>query len=99
MKRTAASEDAFLCLLPDALRNNPLKPLVYGGFTLIGTEESQPLYLCLPGDNQDVCNCAILAAELVSSITHIELPSADREQTFRSILRDEIEGAEMETMA
>ena len=32
-------------------------------------------------------------------ITRIELPNADREQTFRSILRDEIEGAEMETMA
>ena len=36
-----------------------------------------------------MCSCAILASELVSSITHIELPSADREQTFRSILRDE----------
>ena len=85
--------------LPEALRNNPTQPLVYGGFTLIGTDGLQPLYLCLPGDSPDVCSCAILASELVSSITHIELPNADREQTFRSILRDEIEGAEMETMA
>ena len=85
--------------LPEALRNNPTQPLVYGGFTLIGTDTPQPLFLCLPGDSPDVCSCAILASELVSSITQIELPNADREQTFRSILRDEIDGAEMETMA
>ena len=85
--------------LPEALRNNPTQPLVYGGFTLIGTDGLQPLFLCLPGDSPDVCSCAILASELVNSITRIELPNADREQTFRSILRDEIEGAEMETMA
>ena len=32
-------------------------------------------------------------------MTRVELPNADREQTFRSILRGEVEGAEMETMA
>ena len=85
--------------LPEVLRSNPTQPLVYGGFTLIGTEGTQPLFLCLPGDSSDVCSCAILASELVSSMTRVELPNADREQTFRSILRGEIEGAEMETMA
>lgn len=85
--------------LPEVLRSNPTQPLVYGGFTLIGTEGAQPLFLCLPGDSSDVCSCAILASELVSSMTRIELPNADREQTFRSILRGEVEGAEMETMA
>ena len=85
--------------LPEALRSNPMQPLVYGGFTLIGTDTLPPLFLCLPGDSPDVCSCAILASELVSSITHIELPNADREQTFRSVLRDEIDGPEMETMA
>ncbi len=85
--------------LPEVLRSNPTQPLVYGGFTLIGTEGTQPLFLCLPGDSSDVCSCAILASELVSSMTRVELPNADREQTFRSILRGEVEGAEMETMA
>lgn len=85
--------------LPEVLRSNPAQPLVYGGFTLIGTEGTQPLFLCLPGDSSDVCSCAILASELVSSMTRVELPNADREQTFRSILRGEVEGAEMETMA
>ena len=85
--------------LPEALRSNPMQPLVYGGFTLIGTDSNQPLFLCLPGDSPDVCSCAILASELVGAMTRVELPSADREQTFRSILRDEVEGAEMETMA
>ena len=33
--------------LPEVLRNNPTQPLVYGGFTLIGTEGNQPLFLCL----------------------------------------------------
>ena len=36
--------------LPEVLRNNPTQPLVYGGFTLIGTEGNQPLFLCLSGD-------------------------------------------------
>ena len=85
--------------LPEVLRSNPTQPLVYGGFTLIGTDPTQPLFLCLPGDSSDVCSCAILASELVSSMTRVELPNADREQTFRSILRGEVEGAEMETMA
>ena len=85
--------------LPEVLRSNPTQPLVYGGFTLIGTEGTQPLFLCLPGDSSDVCSCAILASELVSSMTRVELPNADREQTFRSILRGEVEGAEIETMA
>ena len=85
--------------LPEVLRSNPTQPLVYGGFTLIGTEGTQPLFLCLPGDSSDVCSCARLASELVSSMTRVELPNADREQTFRSILRGEVEGTEMETMA
>ena len=31
--------------LPEVLRSNPTQPLVYGGFTLIGTEGTQPLFL------------------------------------------------------
>lgn len=85
--------------LPEALRNNPTQPLVYGGFTLIGTEGSQPLFLCLPGDSADVSSCAILCAELINMLTKIDLPHADREQSYRYILREEVEGAELESLA
>ncbi|MEA4898340.1 PucR family transcriptional regulator [Bacillota bacterium Meth-B3] len=85
--------------LPEALRQNPTEPLVYGGFTLIGTEGAQPLFLCLPGDSTDVGNCAILSAELINMLTRVDLPHADREQSYRCILRDEVEGAELESLA
>lgn len=85
--------------LPEAVRTNPTVPLVYGGFTLIGTEGAQPLYLCLPGDSADVSNCAILCAELINMLTKVDLPHADREQSLRYILREEVEGAELESLA
>ena len=85
--------------LPEALRSNPTQPLIYGGFTLIGTEGSQPLFLCLAGDSPEVSSCAVLASEMVSMMTRVELPDADKEQSYRYILRDEVEGAEMETLA
>jgi len=85
--------------LPEALRNNPTQPLIYGGFTLIGTEGNQPLFLCLAGDSPEVSSCAILASEMVSMLTRVELPDADKEQSYRYILREEVEGAEMETLA
>lgn len=85
--------------LPEALRKNPTQPLIYGGFTLIGTEGTQPLFLCLPGDSIDISNCAILCAEMINLVTRLDLPHADKEQTMRSILREEVEGAELESMA
>jgi carbohydrate diacid regulator len=85
--------------LPEVLRQNPTEPLIYGGFTLIGTEGQRPLFLCLPGDSVDVSNCAILCAEMINMLTRVDLPHADREQSLRCILRDEVEGAELESLA
>lgn len=85
--------------LPDAIRANPNDPLVYGGFTLIGTEGSHPLFLCLPGDSVDVSNCAILCASMINMITKMDLFYVDKEQAMRSILREEIEGAELESIS
>ncbi len=85
--------------LPEALRAAPMKPLVYGGFTLIGTDENQPMFLCLPGDSPDVCSCAILASELIGSMTRVELPAADKNQTYCSVLREDVDGVELESMA
>lgn len=85
--------------LPEAIRQNPTEPLVFGGFTLMGTEGTRPLFLVLPGDSTDVCNCAVLAAEIINMLTRMDLSSANREQGMRCILRDEVEGAELETLA
>jgi len=85
--------------LPEALRRSPTQPLVYGDFTLIGTEGAQPLFLCLPGNSPEVGSCAILCAELVNMLARIDLPNASTEQAYRYILREEIGGAELESLA
>ncbi len=86
-------------VLPDALIQNPSEPLVYGGFTLIGTEGAQPLFLCLEGDSQDVISCTRLCAELINTITRIDMSQVNMEQSMRMILRAELEGVEMEAVA
>ena len=40
--------------LPDAIRQNPTEPLVYGGITLIGTADDQPVFVCLQGNSEEV---------------------------------------------
>ena len=85
--------------LPESLRKNPTQPLVYGGFTLIGTEGRQPLFLCLPGDSPEVSSCAVLCAEMINMLTRIDLPNASREQAYRYLLREEISGTELEILA
>lgn len=85
--------------LPDQLRRDPTTPMVYGGVTLIGTDDRQPLYICLHGDSAEVRNCAILCAELISMLVHVDLGQATREQAVRLMLRGEVEGAELESLA
>lgn len=85
--------------LPDALKRDPTTPMVYGGVTLIGTEENQPLFICLHGDSQDVKNCALLCAELINMLTRVDLGQATREQAARLMLRGDVEGAELESLA
>ena len=46
--------------LPDQLRRDPTTPMVYGGVTLIGTDERQPLFICLHGDSPEVKNCELI---------------------------------------
>ena len=85
--------------LPDQLRRDPTTPMVYGGVTLIGTDERQPLFICLHGDSQEAKNCAILCAELVNMLVRVDLGQATREQAVRLMLRGEVEGAELESLA
>ena len=85
--------------LPDQLRRDPTTPMVYGGVTLIGTEENQPLFICLHGDTPEVRNCAYLCSELINMLLRVDLGHATREQAVRLMLRGEVEGAELESLA
>ena len=85
--------------LPEAVRTNPTTPLVYGGVTLIGTDDEQPVYLCLQGDSNDVKNCAMLCAELINMVAKTDVGQVNREQSLRMMLRGDVEGAELESMA
>ena len=91
--------------LPEAVRQNPTEPMLYGGVTLIGARgehgprEDQQLFLCLNGDGAEVRNCAILCAELIGMILRVDMGNTDRDQALRLILRGETDGAELESLA
>lgn len=85
--------------MPEELLHNPTTPFVYGGVTLIGTTEEQPVFVCLHGDSEDVKKCAVLCAELINMMTREDLSQGSREQSLRLMLRGEVEGAEFESMA
>lgn len=91
--------------LPEAVRNEPDKPLVYGGVTLIGARgdtaqrDDQQLFLCLSGDSAEVRSFAVLCAELIGMILRVDMSSADRSQAIRLILRGEVDTSELEALS
>ena len=85
--------------LPEELRQNPTVPFVYGGVTLIGTAEDQPVFVCLQGANDDVKKCAVLCAELINLLLKEDLSQTTRAQALRLILRGEAEGVELESIS
>ena len=85
--------------LPEAVRKNPTMPLIYGGVTLIGTSEDQPIFICLHGDTEEIKKCAVLCAELINMVLREDLSHTSREQSLRLMLRGEIETSEFETLA
>lgn len=85
--------------LPDAILQNPTMPLVYGGVTLIGTSEDQPIFICLQGDSEDVKKCAVLCSELINVMIREDMSQTSREQSLRLMLRGEVESSEFESLA
>ena len=71
-------DDPRVFALPEALLKNPTQPMVYGGVTLIGTDDTQPVYVCLQGDSQEVRNCAVLMAQLISTVAQNDLEQKGR---------------------
>ena len=92
-------DDPRVFALPEALLKNPTQPMVYGGVTLIGTDDTQPVYVCLQGDSQEVRNCAVLMAQLISTVAQNDLEQADATQSMRLVLRGEIDGNELTNVA
>lgn len=91
--------DQRMLTLPENILNNPTVPFVYGGVTLIGTDDDQPVFICLQGVSEDVKKCALLCAELINVMLKADLSQTSREQSLRLMLRGEVEGAEFESMA
>ena len=85
--------------LSEAVRKNPTMPLIYGGVTLIGTCEDQPIYICLHGDTEEIKKCSVLCAELINMVLREDMSHTSREQSLRLMLRGEIESSEFETLA
>ena len=91
--------DARTFTLPEELKQNPTTPFVYGGVTLIGTSDEQPVFVCLQGSSEDIKKCAVLCAELINLLLKEDMSQTTREQALRAMLRGEVEGAELESMA
>ena len=91
--------DSRVFTMPDGLMQNPTMPFVYGGVTLIGTGEEQPVFVCLHGDSEDVKKCAVLCAELINLMLREDMSQTSREQSLRLMLRGDVEGAEFESLA
>ena len=85
--------------LPEAIRKNPTMPLIYGGVTLIGTSEDQPVFICLHGDTEEIKKCAVLCAELINMVMREDMSHTSREQSLRLMLRGDVEASEFETLA
>lgn len=85
--------------LPEELKQNPRAPFVYGGVTLIGTAEDQPVFVCLQGATEDVRKCAMLCAELINMLLREDMDNRSQAQALRLILRGEAEGVELESLA
>ena len=85
--------------LPEAFLKNVGEPFVYGGFTLIGQKKDHPLYLCLPGDSKEVAACARLSMGMIDMLLQVDLPHANPAEVLRCVLREEISGSELDSLA
>lgn len=92
-------DDSRVFNLPEQVKSNPTIPMVYGGVTLIGTAEENPVFICLHGNSEEIRKCAVLCAELVNRIMREDFKQTNREQSLRLMLGGEIESDEFETLA
>ncbi len=85
--------------LPEQLLADPYTPYINGAFTLIGTNELEPMFLCLSGSSDEVVSCAKLCAQLVNLVLKDEKNTASVETGMRLILEGEVEASEVGALA
>ena len=83
----------------DLLAENPGVPLVREGYTLIACDTPRLLCLSIAGEDVHARTCAVLAAALVRNIARQSSQHADRDESLRRILHEELDGAELESLA
>lgn len=85
--------------LPEGLVNNPTQAYVNGAFTLIGTEDTQPIFLCFEGSSDEVQSCARICVDLVNMVLKEDMRSVSQESSIRMILNSEVETTEIEAIS
>ena len=85
--------------LPEQLLADPYTPYINGAFTLIGTNEAEPMFLCFSGNSQEVVSCAKLCAQLVNIALKDDKGAASADNSMRLILEGEVESGEIEAIA
>jgi len=85
--------------LPQAMLKDPQTPLVYGGVTLIGSEATSPLVLCLHGDSKDIQTLARVTMDYIKLMMQTNTSKPTREMCIRQILRGEVSATEIEVLA
>ena len=86
-------------LLPEQLLAAPHEPFVNGAFTLIGTADADPMFLCFSGSSNEVMSIARVCSQLISGILREFSQDAGRETTMRRILEGEIDASEILVVA
>ena len=85
--------------LPEQLLADPYTPYVNGAFTLIGTNDTEPMFLCFSGNSSEVVSCAKLCAQLVNMVIKEEKTIASAETSMRLILEGEVDSNEINALA
>ena len=85
--------------LPEQLLADPYNPYINGAFTLIGINETEPMFLCFSGNSQEVVSCAKLCAQLVNLALKDQRGTASAESSMHLILEGEVEASEIEALA
>ncbi|MCR4620642.1 MAG: helix-turn-helix domain-containing protein [Clostridiales bacterium] len=86
-------------LLPEQLLASPHEPFINGAFTLIGTTDPEPMYLCFSGNSEEVISIAKICSQLISSILRELSQDSGRETTIRRILDGEIDASDILVVA
>ena len=85
--------------LPEEVLANPTEPFINGAFTLIGTSDTEPLFLCFSGNTPEVVSCSKLCMQLLNIALKQEGTYATADNSIRQILDGVLDRSEIEAIA